>query len=398
MGFSLSCCTDTSESGALLNPEDSETEYGVDIALKADTGHDKLLYTYNFTKRFIDSISTELKLSAGKRVALMINGFGASSLMELYLICNDALRILSNKGCIVTRNFVNNLMTVNNTNVVSISVLKLDDELESLLNTPCETPSFKVNGSVDVIPYRDKFALLYKPDRVDYKVETSTRNSVIGEKLTLDNLIYIIDVISESIIRNEDVFNKLNTSLGDDNFGSCLAKGFKQLKKEWKSILAQPHLSISSFLDACSLIIMDHCGNVSGPIWGSAFRAASRNVIGKKNLTVCDFAQMLKASVKGIYDSGERLLSDDTVIGKKFLFDGLIPYTNTWIINAKKGTDFLRAFKESAGVAASCVSDAEQIAESISRAVKADERDTEAQDIGAYALGVVFTDIANAVK
>ena len=46
-----------------------------------------------------------------------------------------------------------------------------------------------------------------------------------------------------------------------------VAKGFKQLKREWHSIVEQENVTIGSFLDGCSMIIMEHCGGASGPIW-----------------------------------------------------------------------------------------------------------------------------------
>ncbi|MBU5895383.1 DAK2 domain-containing protein, partial [Vibrio cholerae O1] len=69
---------------------------------------------------------------------------------------------------------------------------------------------------------------------------------------------------------------------------------------EWKDILKIENLNISEFLNACSLVIMEHCGGASVPIWGSAFRAASKNVINKDELTVKDFAEMMQEAVLGI--------------------------------------------------------------------------------------------------
>ena len=79
-----------------------------------------------------------------------------------------------------------------------------------------------------------------------------------------------------------------------------VAKGFKQLKREWSTILDQERLNIGTFLDACSMVIMEYCGGASGPIWGAAFRAAGKATEEKMELTVGEFAEMLHASVKGI--------------------------------------------------------------------------------------------------
>ena len=78
-----------------------------------------------------------------------------------------------------------------------------------------------------------------------------------------------------------------------------VAKGFKQLKREWHSIVEQENVTIGSFLDGCSMIIMEHCGGASGPIWGGAFRAVVKQQP-KRELTVKEFAEMLQAALQGI--------------------------------------------------------------------------------------------------
>ena len=94
--------------------------------------------------------------------------------------------------------------------------------------------------------------------------------------ITLNNMIYLVDKMSDIIIKNEVPFCELDTHAGDGDFGMSVAKGFKQLKREWHSIVEQENVTIGSFLDGCSMIIMEHCGGASGPIWGGAFRAASK--------------------------------------------------------------------------------------------------------------------------
>ena len=64
--------------------------------------------------------------------------------------------------------------------------------------------------------------------------------------------------------------------------------------------------SLDAVVGLTGLIIMEHCGGASGPIWGSAFRAAARSAKGKATLSVDDFAQLMQAAVSGIQATGER--------------------------------------------------------------------------------------------
>lgn len=60
-------------------------------------------------------------------------------------------------------------------------------------------------------------------------------------------------------------FCELDAHAGDGDFGMSVAKGFKQLKREWQSLIQAQHMD--EFLLNSSMIIMEHCGGASGPIW-----------------------------------------------------------------------------------------------------------------------------------
>ncbi|MER3123732.1 DAK2 domain-containing protein, partial [Bacillus altitudinis] len=161
-----------------------------------------------------------------------------------------------------------------------------------LLNDKSDTPAFKVDGPVGEV----KYAALdndNKEEQVSYNVESDEKFAKINnDKLSLENMIYIVDKMSEVIIKNEVPFCELDSHAGDGDFGMSVAKGFKQLKREWKEILSTENLNIGKFLELCSMVIMEHCGGASGPIWGSAFRAGSKSVEDKMELSIGDFANM----------------------------------------------------------------------------------------------------------
>ena len=52
-------------------------------------------------------------------------------------------------------------------------------------------------------------------------------------------MIYLVDKMSDIIIKNEVPFCELDTHAGDGDFGMSVAKGFKQLKREWHSIVSR---------------------------------------------------------------------------------------------------------------------------------------------------------------
>lgn len=308
-------------------------EYGVGIHGEPGIHREKIATADELAERMVNQLINELDYK-DEELVVLVNGFGATPLQELYLLNNSVFRELHKRGIKVCKNFVGNYMTIIDMAGASLSIMKLDDELKELMKDECDTPAFKVSNNMNMNEY-EEVVIEEKEIQVSYKVETcESLKGIKNEKISLENMIYILDKMSEVIIDNEVPFCELDSHAGDGDFGMSVAKGFRILKREWKDILKIENLNISEFLNACSLVIMEHCGGASGPIWGSAFRAASKSVINKDELTVKDFAEMMQEAVLGIQKTGERAFGRGAVVGDKTLIDALVPCADSWANNS----------------------------------------------------------------
>lgn len=398
IGFALTSCTVPAKGSPTFQLDENEMEYGVGIHGEPGIQRIQVLKAAELAARMVQSLISELHLkepARDNRVALLVNGFGATPLMELYLLNTSARKELADKGITVVRTFVGNYMTSIDMAGASVSMLLLDDETEALLNEPSKAPAFMVDGPVAAVDYFEPYEVDSDIKEDSFIIETPAANAVVGKEISLGNMIYIVDVMADSIIRNEVPFCELDSHAGDGDFGMSIAKGFKQLKREWESIVTGKDLDIGTFLNSCSMIIMEHCGGASGPIWGSAFRAAGRSTNGKQSLTIQDFADMLQATVKGIQTTGERSFGRGAGIGDKTLMDALIPCADQWSKLAKDETYVLKAFSLGAAAAVDGAKTTEAIVARMGRAGTVGERSIGYPDAGAYALGIIFTDICN---
>ncbi|NCA67832.1 MAG: DAK2 domain-containing protein, partial [Clostridia bacterium] len=278
----------------------------------------------------------------------------------------------------------------------SVSILKLDRQLKSLLSAKSDAPAFKVSGSVETSEYVDVGSQGEEAKSTSFTAETSADYAKIGAKLSLNNMLYIVDKMSETIIKNEVPFCELDSHAGDGDFGMSVAKGFKQLKREWPEIIKAT--TIGDFLDSCSLVIMEYCGGASGPIWGSAFRAAGKAIGPKAEISLAEFADMMQAAIKGIQATGERSFGRGAVVGDKTLIDALVPCADTLVAAAKTGKSFAAALVEGAKAAVAGAEATKKIAARMGRAGTVGDRSIGWPDAGAFGLGVIFTDIANCLK
>ncbi|MGG7098516.1 dihydroxyacetone kinase subunit DhaK [Clostridium sardiniense] len=401
IGFAFTSCTVPAKGTPTFEIGDDEMEYGVGIHGEPGIRREKVISADQLAERMVNQVLNDLGISEGSNdeIALLVNGFGATPTQELYLLNNSVTRELAKKNIKIYKTFVGNYMTSIDMAGASISIMKLDNQLKELLTKPCDTPAFKVSKHIESREYTDVEIEDLNDEEVSFKVETDEAHSVIRDnKITLNNMIYIVDKMSECIISNEVPFCELDAHAGDGDFGMSVAKGFRQLKREWKDIISNEDMSIGSFLDACSMIIMENCGGASGPIWGSAFRAAGKNVGDLSELSVKDFASMLQSTVKGIQDTGKRSFGRGAVVGDKTLIDALVPCADSWSESSDKEQGVIEAFENAAKAAVEGAKNTEEIVARMGRAGTVGERSIGYPDAGAYALGVIFTEISKELK
>lgn len=398
IGLALTSCTVPASGSPTFTLAEDEMEYGVGIHGEPGIKREKMLSADELANRMTNDLVKDLGVKDGEEIALLVNGFGGTPLQELYLFNNAVTRELAARNIKINRVFVDNYMTSIDMAGMSLTVMKLDDELKTLLSKECNTPAFKVDGPVESVEYVNALEETEEKE-VSFELETAEEHAVIKDNvITLNNMIYLVDKMSDIIIKNEVPFCELDTHAGDGDFGMSVAKGFKQLKREWHSIVEQENVTIGSFLDGCSMIIMEHCGGASGPIWGGAFRAASKAAGEKRELTVKEFAKMLQAALQGIQSIGERSFGRGAVVGDKTLVDALAPCVDSWLASASSEEDMKTAFEKGAEAAVKGAEYTKEIVARMGRAGTVGERSLGYPDAGAHALGVIFTEIAGSLK
>ncbi|MEI8201340.1 MAG: dihydroxyacetone kinase subunit DhaK [Eubacteriales bacterium] len=399
IGFALSSCTVPAKGTPTFDIGEGEMEYGVGIHGEPGIQREKVTSADDLAVRMVEALAADLKLEGKSEVALLVNGFGGTPLQELYLMNNAVARQLSQRQITVCRTLVGNYMTSLDMLGASVTILKVDGQLKELLSAECDTPRLRIHGASEAVAYIDLASAGDEARTVSFTIETDEACAHIQDNvLSLDNLVFIVDAMSACIIKNEVPFCELDSHAGDGDFGMSVAKGFRQLKREWKDILSNKKTDMGTFLDACSMVIMEYCGGASGPIWGSAFRAAGKEAGNRQTLNKKEFAQVMHAAVKGIQKTGERSFGRGADIGDKTLIDALIPCANALSAGAENQDDMKTTFMKSAQAAVEGAEATKNIVARMGRAGNVGERSLGHPDAGAYALGVIFTEIAQAMK
>lgn len=140
MGVALSSCIPPAKGSALFQIADDEMEVGVGIHGEPGRRRTKRGSANEIVSLLLDAIVPDLPYEKGERVALMVNGLGGTPLSELYVLYGIAHDQLKKRGIEVSRNYVGEYCTSLEMAGASLTLVRLDDELERLLAAPAETP------------------------------------------------------------------------------------------------------------------------------------------------------------------------------------------------------------------------------------------------------------------
>ena len=142
MGMAIRPCTVPAAGVPGFELGDDEMEVGIGIHGEPGTHRETLKSADEIVDMLLDKILADIDYS-GSEVAVMINGSGATPLMELFILNNRVADVLTEKGIKVYRTFVGEYMTSLEMEGFSISLLRLNDRMKELLDAHADTPAFK---------------------------------------------------------------------------------------------------------------------------------------------------------------------------------------------------------------------------------------------------------------
>lgn len=142
MGAAIRPCTVPAAGKPGFELSENEMEVGIGIHGEPGTHREEIKPADEIVDMLLKQILADIDYTDSE-VAVMINGSGATPLMELFIINNHVADVLAEKGIKVYKTFVGEYMTSIEMEGFSISLLKLDDQLKELLDAKADTPAFK---------------------------------------------------------------------------------------------------------------------------------------------------------------------------------------------------------------------------------------------------------------
>ncbi|MCL4496410.1 MAG: dihydroxyacetone kinase subunit DhaK [Firmicutes bacterium] len=143
MGFALAPCTPPAAGQPSFTLAENEMEMGIGIHGEPGTRRQPVQPARDLADYVLSRIVEDLQLKAGDSVACLINGMGATPLMELAILAKDVSMWLQNANIPCNFALMGEYMTSLEMAGASVTLLRLRDDLERWLKAPCDTPAMR---------------------------------------------------------------------------------------------------------------------------------------------------------------------------------------------------------------------------------------------------------------
>jgi dihydroxyacetone kinase-like protein len=143
MGVALTSCTVPAAGKPTFSLGEDEMEMGVGIHGEPGRRRVKLKSADGIAQEMVEAIVSDLGGSARGDALLLVNGFGGTPLIELYLMYHAAHKLLSQRGVRIVRSLVGNYVTSLEMAGCSLTVSMFDAETARLWDAPVHTPALR---------------------------------------------------------------------------------------------------------------------------------------------------------------------------------------------------------------------------------------------------------------
>ena len=143
IGIGLTPCTIPAVGHANFSIEPGKMELGIGHHGEPGIQVTDLKSANEMAQMMVDTVLPDLPFKSGDEVVVLVSGLGATPINELYVLYNRVDELLADKGLVIHRPYVGNYFTSLEMMGVTLSVMKLDDELKELIDLDADAFGFR---------------------------------------------------------------------------------------------------------------------------------------------------------------------------------------------------------------------------------------------------------------
>ena len=362
-----------------------EGQLGLGLGIHGEPGiRDQLMPpAADLAQLMVDALVAAAPRVASQRVAPILNGLGTTKYEELFLLWGTVARLLRESGLEVVEAEVGELVTSLDMGGVSLTLMWLDDELETFWTADAYTPAFRKQRAP--IAAIGGFA---QETGSEVRESQAIPEASPAARVLAETAIDALENMARILRDNEARLGEIDAVAGDGDHGRGMVKGIDAAVAAARSAY-DGGAGAGWLLQSAGQSWAEHAGGTSGVLWGAALEAAGQSLTdGRTVYTDKDLVAAVRSFSTAILDLGR------ATIGDKTLVDALLPFVEELDAGVERGTSFRDAWRTAAAVAGERAEATASLSPKLGRARPLAEKSVGTPDAGAISFALLVSGLA----
>jgi len=313
------------------------------------------------------------------RVAVLLNGLGATKYEELFVLYGSVAADLEARGLTIVSPVVGEQVTSLDMAGVSLTLMFLDSQLERLWLAGSDTPAFRT-GNVERQEHRTD---VFDDDEAKVTFAVGSPESAAQGRVIAS----IFGVVERECIAAEPSLGKLDSIAGDGDHGQGMVLGAVAAGKAARDAQAEG-AGAKSLLDEAGKAWSEGAGGTSGALWGSALRTVAAQLSNEDAVESTRVGLAVVAGARNIAQFGGAKPGDKTMV------DATEPFATELESQLANGSDLATAWTAAAAVATKAAEETADLAARKGRARTHGDASLGHPDPGAVSFALLMSKIA----
>ncbi|GAB2989042.1 MAG TPA: dihydroxyacetone kinase family protein [Actinotalea caeni] len=382
IGVAMSGCTLPGADAPLFTVPEGSLAIGLGIHGEPGLSEVPLGTAQEVADDLVDRLLAAFPDEAGDRVAILVNGLGATTYEEQFVVFARVADRFEAEGFTLVEPEVGEHVTSLDMAGLSVTAMLLDDELEPLWRAPVDTPAFRrgsLGSTTSAPPRRGPL-----PQQAGAERTAGAEPSQRAAAVALARLDDVVDALKE----NEAELGKLDAVAGDGDHGQGMVLGAVGAADRGHEAAAAG-VGLGTLLREVGEAWAESAGGTSGALWGAALVAAGERLGDTDAPGAADVAEAVSAAVGAMKDLGKAELGDKT------LMDAAVPFAEALAERVGAGEDLATAWSAAAARATEAAEATAQLQAKKGRAKTHGDHSVGHADPGATSFALVCRTVAD---
>ena len=278
VGIGLGPCTIPANGKPNFHIEPGTMEVGIGHHGEPGVRVEPLKSADEMAQEMVDIVLPDLPFGAGDEVVVLVSGLGATPIMEQYIFFSKVYDLLEEKGISIYKSYVGDYFTSLEMNGITLTVMKLDDELKACIDMPVECDGLTQFGSMPiaetVAAKAPVAAAVAKPvEEAATAAKAKADRERVGTTIKNAGNAGIALAICDAIHEKAAYLSQIDGETGDGDHGINMNKGFLMAKER-----ITDDMTLSQALNTIGDTLVKDIGGSMGPIYGTFFETLADGI------------------------------------------------------------------------------------------------------------------------